>query len=57
MYFSSDEDEDLEDLLSTDPESKEKNKDKKVLCKVKWSRDEVSFLSGYDKQETEETFE
>uniref|UniRef100_A0A3B4BI57 HTH myb-type domain-containing protein n=1 Tax=Periophthalmus magnuspinnatus TaxID=409849 RepID=A0A3B4BI57_9GOBI len=37
IYFSSDED---EELHSTDPESKEKNKDKKVLCKVKWSRDE-----------------
>eukprot|EP00064_Thunnus_orientalis_P004935 superscaffoldBa00000470_g4948 len=29
-----------EELHSTDPESKEKSKDKKVLCKVKWSRDE-----------------
>lgn len=29
-------------MLSTDPESKEKSKDKKTLCKVKWSRDEVS---------------
>uniref|UniRef100_A0A665WJX1 V-myb avian myeloblastosis viral oncogene homolog-like 1 n=1 Tax=Echeneis naucrates TaxID=173247 RepID=A0A665WJX1_ECHNA len=28
------------ELHSTDPESKEKNKDKKTLCKVKWSRDE-----------------
>ncbi|XP_055086072.1 myb-related protein A [Periophthalmus magnuspinnatus] len=38
---SSDED---EELHSTDPESKEKNKDKKVLCKVKWSRDEDEKL-------------
>lgn len=38
--FSNDED---EELHSTDPESKEKNKDKKTLCKVKWSRDEVSL--------------
>ncbi|KAK7879051.1 hypothetical protein WMY93_030804 [Mugilogobius chulae] len=34
---SSDED---EELHSTDPESKDKSKDKKVLGKVKWSRDE-----------------
>ncbi|KAG7225058.1 hypothetical protein INR49_014513 [Caranx melampygus] len=34
---STDED---EELHSTDPESKEKSKDKKTLCKVKWSRDE-----------------
>ncbi|XP_055007132.1 myb-related protein A isoform X2 [Boleophthalmus pectinirostris] len=33
-----------EELHSTDPESKEKNKDKKVLCKVKWSRDEDEKL-------------
>ncbi|XP_041817311.1 myb-related protein A [Chelmon rostratus] len=38
---SNDED---EDLLSTDPESKEKSKDKKILCKVKWSRDEDEKL-------------
>lgn len=38
--FSNDED---EEVHSTDPESKEKNKDKKSLCKVKWSRDEVSL--------------
>ncbi|CAN9506255.1 unnamed protein product [Ophioblennius macclurei] len=38
---SSDED---EELHSTDPESKEKNKDKKTLCKVKWSRDEDEKL-------------
>uniref|UniRef100_A0A3Q1FGA0 V-myb avian myeloblastosis viral oncogene homolog-like 1 n=1 Tax=Acanthochromis polyacanthus TaxID=80966 RepID=A0A3Q1FGA0_9TELE len=39
--FSNDED---EELYSTDPESKEKSKDKKTLCKVKWSRDEVIDL-------------
>ncbi|KAM6900187.1 myb-related protein A isoform 2-T2 [Xenentodon cancila] len=33
-----------EELLSTDPESKEKGKDKKTLCKVKWSRDEDEKL-------------
>ncbi|KAM3593465.1 uncharacterized protein V6R79_013461 [Siganus canaliculatus] len=38
---SNDED---EDLHSTDPESKEKSKDKKILCKVKWSRDEDEKL-------------
>ncbi|XP_047468075.1 myb-related protein A isoform X2 [Mugil cephalus] len=38
---SNDED---EELLSTDPESKEKSKDKKTLCKVKWSRDEDEKL-------------
>uniref|UniRef100_A0A665WKK7 V-myb avian myeloblastosis viral oncogene homolog-like 1 n=1 Tax=Echeneis naucrates TaxID=173247 RepID=A0A665WKK7_ECHNA len=32
------------ELHSTDPESKEKNKDKKTLCKVKWSRDEDENL-------------
>ncbi|CAL8292451.1 unnamed protein product [Lota lota] len=37
------EDED-EDLHSTDPESKEKSKDKRPLCKVKWSRDEDDKL-------------
>lgn len=37
--FSNDEN---EEQHSTDPENKEKNKDKKSLCKVKWSRDEVS---------------
>uniref|UniRef100_A0A672J0N8 V-myb avian myeloblastosis viral oncogene homolog-like 1 n=1 Tax=Salarias fasciatus TaxID=181472 RepID=A0A672J0N8_SALFA len=41
LYSSSDED---EELHSTDPESKEKNKDKKTLCKVKWSRDEDEKL-------------
>lgn len=41
--FSNDED---EEVHSTDPESKEKNKDKKSLCKVKWSRDEVSLGSN-----------
>ncbi|XP_070842426.1 myb-related protein A [Chaetodon trifascialis] len=38
---SNDED---EELHSPDPESKEKNKDKKILCKVKWSRDEDEKL-------------
>ncbi|KAK2859452.1 hypothetical protein Q5P01_004072 [Channa striata] len=38
---SNDED---EELPSTDPESKEKSKDKKTLCKVKWSRDEDEKL-------------
>ncbi|CAJ1082212.1 Hypothetical predicted protein [Xyrichtys novacula] len=38
---SNDED---EELHSTDPESKENNKDKKTLCKVKWSRDEDEKL-------------
>ena len=38
--LSSSDDED-EDLHSTDPESREKSKDKRPLCKVKWSRDEV----------------
>ncbi|XP_022067064.2 myb-related protein A isoform X2 [Acanthochromis polyacanthus] len=33
-----------EELYSTDPESKEKSKDKKTLCKVKWSRDEDEKL-------------
>uniref|UniRef100_A0A3Q1GNU7 V-myb avian myeloblastosis viral oncogene homolog-like 1 n=1 Tax=Acanthochromis polyacanthus TaxID=80966 RepID=A0A3Q1GNU7_9TELE len=42
--FSNDED---EELYSTDPESKEKSKDKKTLCKVKWSRDEVSSSEIY----------
>lgn len=41
LVFSNDEDEDQQ---STDTESKEKGKDKKTLCKVKWSRDEVSLL-------------
>ncbi|XP_039983108.1 myb-related protein A isoform X2 [Xiphias gladius] len=35
---------DDEELHSTDPESKEKSKDKKTLCKVKWSRDEDEKL-------------
>ncbi|KAG8009445.1 Myb-related protein A [Nibea albiflora] len=39
--FSNDED---EELHSTDPESKEKSKEKKTLCKVKWSRDEDEKL-------------
>ncbi|XP_020500617.2 myb-related protein A isoform X1 [Labrus bergylta] len=38
---SNDED---DELHSTDPESKENSKDKKTLCKVKWSRDEDEKL-------------
>ncbi|KAM9839246.1 myb-related protein A [Aulostomus maculatus] len=38
---SNDED---EELHSTDPDTKEKSKDKKTLCKVKWSRDEDDKL-------------
>lgn len=41
LVFSNDED---DDQHSTDAEGKEKGKDKKTLCKVKWSRDEVSLL-------------
>lgn len=44
FLFSNDEDEELQ---STDPESKEKSKDKKPLCKVKWSRDEVSLSEAH----------
>ncbi|XP_068160282.1 myb-related protein A [Antennarius striatus] len=33
-----------EELHSTDPDSKEKSKDKKTLCKIKWSRDEDEKL-------------
>ncbi|XP_045077557.1 myb-related protein A-like isoform X2 [Coregonus clupeaformis] len=33
-----------EDPHSTDPEGKDKSKDKKILCKVKWSRDEDERL-------------
>uniref|UniRef100_A0A8C7SXQ5 MYB proto-onco like 1 n=1 Tax=Oncorhynchus mykiss TaxID=8022 RepID=A0A8C7SXQ5_ONCMY len=40
-FFSESED---EDLHSTDPESKDKSKDKKILCKGKWSRDEDERL-------------
>lgn len=39
-FFSNDEE---EELHSTDQENKEKTKDKRSLCKVKWSRDEVSL--------------
>ncbi|KAG7272299.1 hypothetical protein CRUP_014184 [Coryphaenoides rupestris] len=35
---------DDEERHSTDPESKEKGKDKRSLCKVKWSRDEDDKL-------------
>nr|CBN81936.1 Myb-related protein A [Dicentrarchus labrax] len=44
---SNDED---EELHSTDPESKEKSKDKKTLCKVKWSRDEVRLSEAQDEK-------
>ncbi|CAI5673287.1 myb-related protein A isoform X1 [Oreochromis niloticus] len=44
---SNDEDEELQ---STDPESKEKSKDKKTLCKVKWSRDEDEKLKKFVEQ-------
>ncbi|XP_064189074.1 myb-related protein A isoform X1 [Anguilla rostrata] len=37
------EDED-EELLSTDPESRDQKNPKKLLCKVKWSRDEDELL-------------
>uniref|UniRef100_A0A669F435 MYB proto-onco like 1 n=1 Tax=Oreochromis niloticus TaxID=8128 RepID=A0A669F435_ORENI len=47
VYFSNDEDEELQ---STDPESKEKSKDKKTLCKVKWSRDEDEKLKKFVEQ-------
>ncbi|XP_068604273.1 myb-related protein A [Brachionichthys hirsutus] len=33
-----------DELHSTDPESKERSKDKKTLCKIKWSRDEDEKL-------------
>ncbi|XP_072306883.1 myb-related protein A isoform X2 [Eucyclogobius newberryi] len=50
---SSDED---EELHSTDPESKEKNRDKKVLCKVKWSRDEDEKLKKLVEQHGTESW-
>ncbi|XP_061095338.1 myb-related protein A isoform X1 [Conger conger] len=47
------EDED-EELLSTDPESREVKNPKKLLCKVKWSRDEDELLKKLvDKHGTE----
>ncbi|KAM7369935.1 hypothetical protein PAMP_011223 [Pampus punctatissimus] len=42
--LESDSNDEDEELHSTDPESKEKSKDKKALCKVKWSRDEDEKL-------------
>ncbi|KAF7213914.1 myb-related protein A isoform X2 [Nothobranchius furzeri] len=50
---STDED---DELLSTDPESKEKNKDKKTLCKVKWSRDEDEKLKKLIEQHGTESW-
>uniref|UniRef100_A0A4W5QHV3 MYB proto-onco like 1 n=1 Tax=Hucho hucho TaxID=62062 RepID=A0A4W5QHV3_9TELE len=41
LFFSESDD---EELHSTDPEGKDKSKDKKILCKVKWSRDEDERL-------------
>ncbi|XP_029935693.1 myb-related protein A isoform X2 [Myripristis murdjan] len=49
------EDED-EELHSTDPESKEKSKDKKSLCKVKWSRDEDEKLKKLVEQHGTESW-
>ncbi|XP_061569696.1 myb-related protein A isoform X2 [Cololabis saira] len=45
-----------EELLSTDPESKEKGKDKKTLCKVKWSRDEDEKLKKLVEQHGTESW-
>uniref|UniRef100_A0A3B3X842 V-myb avian myeloblastosis viral oncogene homolog-like 1 n=1 Tax=Poecilia mexicana TaxID=48701 RepID=A0A3B3X842_9TELE len=54
LYISSlDED---EELHSTDPESKEKSKDKKLLCKVKWSRDEDEKLKKLVEQHGTESW-
>ncbi|XP_026148448.1 myb-related protein A isoform X2 [Mastacembelus armatus] len=39
-----------EELHPTHPESKEKSKDRKTLCKVKWSRDEDEKLKGLVEQ-------
>uniref|UniRef100_A0A4W6DSA1 MYB proto-onco like 1 n=1 Tax=Lates calcarifer TaxID=8187 RepID=A0A4W6DSA1_LATCA len=50
---SNDED---EELHSTDPESKEKSKDKKTLCKVKWSRDEDEKLKKLVEQHGTESW-
>ncbi|XP_041824382.1 myb-related protein A isoform X2 [Melanotaenia boesemani] len=50
---STDED---EELHSTDPESKEKGKDKKTLCKVKWSRDEDEKLKKLVEQHGTESW-
>ncbi|KAJ8413370.1 hypothetical protein AAFF_G00093660 [Aldrovandia affinis] len=43
------EDED-EELLSTDPESRELKNPKKLLCKVKWSKDEDELLKNLVEQ-------
>ncbi|XP_019943433.1 myb-related protein A isoform X2 [Paralichthys olivaceus] len=51
--FSNDED---EEVISTDPESKEKSKDKKTLCKVKWSRDEDEKLKKLVEQHGTESW-
>ncbi|XP_014871036.1 myb-related protein A isoform X2 [Poecilia latipinna] len=45
-----------EELHSTDPESKEKSKDKKLLCKVKWSRDEDEKLKKLVEQHGTESW-
>ncbi|KAM4534172.1 myb-related protein A isoform 2-T2 [Odontesthes bonariensis] len=50
---STDED---EELHSTDPESKEKVKDKKTLCKIKWSRDEDEKLKKLVEQHGTESW-
>ncbi|XP_053268136.1 myb-related protein A [Pleuronectes platessa] len=51
--FSNDED---EEVISTDTESKEKSKDKKTLCKVKWSRDEDEKLKKLVEQHGAESW-
>lgn len=45
-----------EELHSTDPESKAKSKDKKLLCKVKWSRDEDDKLKKLVEQHGAESW-
>ncbi|KAM4544405.1 myb-related protein A [Fundulus diaphanus] len=45
-----------DELHSTDPESKEKSKDKKLLCKVKWSRDEDEKLKKLVEQHGTESW-
>ncbi|XP_024135700.1 myb-related protein A isoform X1 [Oryzias melastigma] len=45
-----------EELVSTDPESKEKSKDKKRLCKIKWSRDEDEKLKKLVEQHGTESW-
>ncbi|XP_034427868.1 myb-related protein A isoform X1 [Hippoglossus hippoglossus] len=51
--FSNDED---EEVISTDTECKEKSKDKKTLCKVKWSRDEDEKLKKLVEQHGAESW-